>query len=244
MKYLRILEKLKQKNNEYHLKPTPTIVFLGDSVTHGCFELIEGKDKPIEVICDFEAVYHNQLKKMLNIIFPIAQINIINSGISGDTATGGLSRIERDVLKFNPDLVVICYGLNDSNKGRGKLNEYIDTLYQIFSMLKKNNAEVIFMTPNMKNTYISPTIKNKLIIEMAMLNMENQLNGTLDEYIQSTKELCLKENIIICDCYSKWQKLYLNGVDTTSLLSNLINHPTREMHKLFASSLFETIMFS
>lgn len=239
-----IKEKIKQKNENYQSYPSPTIVFLGDSVTHGCFELFEKKDKKIEVVCDFKSVYHSQLKKMLNNIFPCAPINVINSGISGDTAQGGFLRLERDVLKFNPDLVVICYGLNDSNRGREKLNEYTEALFQIFSELKKNKIEVIFMTPNMKNVYISPMLKGELIIEMARLNMENQLSGILDLYIESAKDLCKKENIVVCDCYDKWQRLYKSGVDTTLLLSNLINHPTREMHKLFAWSLFETIMFS
>ena len=32
-----------------------------------------------------------------------------------------------------------------------------------------------------------------------------------------------------------------NGVNTTRLLANYINHPTREMHALFAETLYETI---
>ena len=32
------------------------------------------------------------------------------------------------------------------------------------------------------------------------------------------------------------------GVDTTELLSNYINHPKREMHWLFASSLVDAMM--
>lgn len=240
---MRIVEKIRQKNENYHLSSTPTIVFLGDSVTHGCFEIIEGAKGTLEVVCDFEAVYHNQLKKILSMVFPFAPINIVNAGISGDTSQGGLQRLERDVLKFNPDLVVVCYGLNDSNKGKDYLNEYLEGLAGIFLELKKNDIEVIFLTPNMKNTYISPAIKSLPLIEMAKLNMESQINGTLDLYIYSAKELCQKEKVVVCDCYEKWKKLYYSGVDTTSLLSNFINHPNRPMHKLFAWSLFETIMF-
>lgn len=95
----------------------------------------------------------------------------------------------------------------------------------------------------MKNTYISLAIKSLPLIEMAKLNMESQINGTLDLYIDSAKELCKKEKVVVCDCYEKWKKLYHSGVDTTNLLSNFINHPNRPMHKLFAWSLFETIMF-
>lgn len=58
-----IVEKIRQKNENYRSSPIPTIVFLGDSVTHGCFEVIEGAKGTLEVVCDFEAVYHNQFKK-------------------------------------------------------------------------------------------------------------------------------------------------------------------------------------
>ncbi|MBQ8525468.1 MAG: hypothetical protein IJ460_01945 [Clostridia bacterium] len=44
----------------------------------------------------------------------------------------------------------------------------------------------------------------------------------------------------MCDCYAKWKKLS-ETEDTTMLLVNRINHPTREMHELFAQSLFELL---
>jgi hypothetical protein len=47
--------------------------------------------------------------------------------------------------------------------------------------------------------------------------------------------------IKICDCYSAWKKR-AETEDTTLLLANRINHPVREMHELFASMLFETVM--
>ena len=47
-------------------------------------------------------------------------------------------------------------------------------------------------------------------------------------------------NIPVCDCYAKWKEL-AKTQDTTMLLANRINHPTKEMHELFAQSLFEMI---
>ena len=46
----------------------------------------------------------------------------------------------------------------------------------------------------------------------------------------------------VCDCYAKWKLLSQNGVDTTALLANGINHPSREMAWMFAYSLLETMM--
>jgi hypothetical protein len=47
--------------------------------------------------------------------------------------------------------------------------------------------------------------------------------------------------IPVCDCYAKWKALSQTQ-DTTMLLANYINHPTKEMHELFAQSLYDMIM--
>jgi lysophospholipase L1-like esterase len=51
----------------------------------------------------------------LNARFP--DVQIINSGVSGNTAANGLARLERDVLDRNPDLVLISFGLNEMKNG-------------------------------------------------------------------------------------------------------------------------------
>jgi len=56
----------------------------------------------------------------------------------------------------------------------------------------------------------------------------------------AARELCERKNIPVCDCYSKWKELSKTE-DTTMLLANRINHPTKEMHELFAQSLFEML---
>ena len=85
------------------------IVFLGDSVTHGCFASgygIIGHDR--------FASYTMKFHKMISVLFPNTVFNIINSGIGGDTATTGLARLDRDVIAYHPDLVVVSFGLNDT----------------------------------------------------------------------------------------------------------------------------------
>ena len=65
--------------------------------------------------------------------------------------------------------------------------------------------------------------------------------GRLDEYLLAAKEAARDCGVKVCDCYARWQKMRAAGVDTTALLCNHINHPSREMHDLFAVSLLETI---
>jgi len=71
--------------------------------------------------------------------------------------------------------------------------------------------------------------------------MDIQNGGVLDAYVEAAKDTCREYGVTICDCYAKWKQLFKSGVDITSLLSNRINHPTREMNTLFAVSLLETM---
>ena len=45
------------------------------------------------------------------------ELKIINSSISGDTTIGGLSRIESDLKKHNPNFVLVELGGNDALRG-------------------------------------------------------------------------------------------------------------------------------
>jgi acyl-CoA thioesterase-1 len=71
-----------------------TIVFLGNSITHG-HRLSQ------------EAAFPHRLGEALG-------VRAINAGISGDTTEGGLRRIDRDVLAHQPRVVVVELGVNDA----------------------------------------------------------------------------------------------------------------------------------
>lgn len=62
----------------------------------------------------------------------------------------------------------------------------------------------------------------------------------MDLFIKEACKLAVNMNIKVCDCYSEWKRLSKKK-DTTKLLANRINHPVKEMHKLFADNLFKII---
>lgn len=234
---------ISQKNSDLYGTKQVTVAFLGDSVTHGCFEVVKTGAVSIDTRYDYKSVYHNKLKEMFNTIFPAAPLNIINAGISGGSAPNGLDRIERDVLRYSPDLVVVCFGLNDVHNGLEKLDVYKSALKGIFRRLRDENIETIFLTPNMMNINVSPNITDDFIVKIAESFAKVQNSGLMDTYVEGAREACADEGIPVCDCYAKWKKLADSGVNVTELLSNYLNHPMRDMHLLFASSLFELIMF-
>ncbi len=237
---MRIIEKLAAKARDNLHEPGVTIAFLGDSVTQGCFEVFEKNDGGIEAVYDPRNAYHRQLQDILAVLYPTVTVSIINAGIGGDNATAAVSRLERDVLHRNPDLTVVCFGLNDSGGGDPGIPRYTDSLRTIFRRLKENGSEVVFLTPNLKATEISCHVPQGMQRDIAKTIADSQLDGTMDRYMDAARALCAEEQVPVCDCYKKWQTLKHGGVNTTELLSNYLNHPTREMNWMFAYSLVET----
>lgn len=224
---MKLLEKLKMNRDELVQHGPINIVAYGDSVTHGGFAGAE---------VDQEAVYHNLLKKRILQISSYVPVNVINAGVGGLTAAQSLERMERHVFSHSPDLVIVSFGLNDVN---GPLEEYLSALRTIFGRCKEYGVDTIFMTPNMLNTYVAEGTEDKHI-PYAHITAEYQNSGKMDTYIGAAVALAKEMSILVADCYGKWKKL-AETEDTTLLLDNRINHPTRQMHQLFADTLFDVI---
>lgn len=239
---LKIIQRLQEKAKKIHDVSPITIAFLGDSVTQGCFECYLTTDGGLETVYDYKNAYSTRLKEILNMLYPNVQINIINSGISGDSATRGALRVERDILAYNPDLVVVSYGLNDSTQGVDGIEQYKKSLASIFGDLQSKGIDTIFVTQNVMNTKVSPHLKEKLFINLAN-NFANtiQNNGVLHAYFEEAKQLCEKYGVKVCDLHSAWERMIEIGVDTTELLANKLNHPVREIHYYMAIKLMETM---
>ncbi|MBQ4630178.1 MAG: GDSL family lipase [Clostridia bacterium] len=239
---MEIIKKISERKSARYNGKIPTIVFFGDSVTQGCFEVYTKNNRSVETVYDQSSAYHKYLADMLSVLFPSVPVNIINAGISGDNTEGALSRIEHDVLLYKPDLTVVCFGLNDCVvKGIDYTQQYAANLAQVFSILKSNGSEVIYMTPNMMCTEVSCHIVDNNIANIAADVAKAQNNKVLDAFLEAGKKSAVECGAKVCDVYAKWKCMYESGVDTNELLANNINHPTREMNRLFAWSLLETM---
>ena len=74
------------------------VTLLGDSITHG------GK-------------YGTYLQLFWDLRFPGSETRIMNCGVSGGTASGGLQRWEKDVLAQEADRIFVMFGMNDVGHG-------------------------------------------------------------------------------------------------------------------------------
>lgn len=80
------------------------IVFHGHSVPAGYH--VTPDVRPFE---SYPHLVHRELKRR----YPHAVINVIVTAIGGENSASGAERFERDVLRHQPDLVLIDYALND-----------------------------------------------------------------------------------------------------------------------------------
>ena len=75
-----------------------TVVFLGDSITAA-------------------RTYGKIIENYTLLRFPDRRVRFVNAGWGGDTAAGGLARLDRDVLDRGATLVTVAYGINDIGWG-------------------------------------------------------------------------------------------------------------------------------
>ena len=206
-----------------------TIVALGDSVTHGSVGFGDEMD--------YDTVYWNRLRKKLQAVNEFVPVNMINAGIGGDTATQCLKRLDSQVLAYHPDLVIVCYGLNDVNH---PLESYRESLRTIFARCQAAGCEVVFLTPNMLNTYVVEDVEERYR-EYSATTAAWQNEGRMDAFMDAAREVAAEAGVAVCDCYAIWKEISRTQ-DTTRLLANRINHPTREMHALFADELYRMLL--
>lgn len=93
---------------------TVRIVCLGDSVTFGYRVPTVWPDKPTEY--DPEALpYPMLLEKQLRAANPGRAIDVVTMAVPGYTSHQGLTWLQRDIDKFQPDLLIVSFGWNDAS---------------------------------------------------------------------------------------------------------------------------------
>ena len=217
----------------------PSLCFFGDSVTHGEFEFTNGYK---ESVWKPELVYHKLLADRINAEYG-KDIVAINAGVGGNFSGDGLRRIQTDVLDKRPDFCCVMFGTNDvtnSRKGAQALEEYKQNLRQIVGLLRGENIEVVLMTPGM---LCSHGVKGFSGFWWFVHKFYESLqkSGKMDEYVQGMRDVAKELDVPLADAYAEWKRMQSEGVDTTALLINGMNHPAPEMHKIFADKLFDLI---
>jgi lysophospholipase L1-like esterase len=151
------------------------IVFLGDSITQAG----AGAKGYVTLIRQALEKKHKDLG-----------IEVIGAGISGNKVPDLQARLERDVLKRKPTVVVIYIGINDVWHGerdpkRGTSKEkYQEGLEDVIDRIHKTGARVLLCTPSV--------IGEKT-------DGSNTNDKKLDEYSALSRKVAKAKKVPVCD---------------------------------------------
>lgn len=208
-------------------------VAVGDSVTQGCMRSAE---------FEYERVYHQTARRMMERRYPGTVVNTINSGVGGDTAEGSRSRWDRDVLMYRPDLVTICFGHNDVHAGEAGRGPFILAVGDLIRCVRSTtDADIALLTPCMmmkRDNGRIAEMHRPLVGQFVKLAEE----GHLAAYHASLLELAEIEGIPCLDVYAMWESMELAGIDIHDRLANGINHPDADFHEQLGVALGKLLL--
>lgn len=114
-----------------------TIVALGDSNTQITFHT-QGRQNWVGLLG--EALFER---------YGAQAFTLINAGRCASTVRESLGRLERDVLRFRPDLVIVALGMNDATRGAAGLEAFAADVRELIRRIREGcGSEVLICTPN------------------------------------------------------------------------------------------------
>lgn len=171
-------------------KQDENIVFFGDSITEG-YNVKEFYD----------------------------ELNVVNSGISGNQTIDLLTQIDTRLYDYNPSKTIILIGINDVNNGKSD-NEILNNLKGIIKGIKKNRKSSDIYIQS-----IYPVNRDLGERTTEMLDNEDLNNKRVKNLNKKIKHLCKKEGIpyinvydSLCDKDGNLKSIYTNdGVHLNDL---------------------------
>lgn len=130
----------------FAIKPRQTVLFIGDSITD-CGR--RGTDRPLG------NGYVRFISDLIDWKYPGHKLNIINTGISGNTVRDLSNRWTDDCIRFQPDWLSIKVGINDIHRWLRKVpdasvtaEEFAELYDRILSEAKKRTrAQFVLVDP-------------------------------------------------------------------------------------------------
>jgi len=152
------------------------------------------------------------------------KVIMINAGHCGQGAKNALPRLKRDVLRFDPDMVIICFW--DGN---------MDDMRELIKKIRQSSdAEILLRTPNPIVATNQPSVVPKVAAG------KEWPNTSVKEVVQKIVKLGKELNITVVDHYKLWieSDYSHNGPDVTTpsklwLRMSDSFHPGPLGHKIF-----------
>jgi lysophospholipase L1-like esterase len=179
-----------------------TIVAFGDSITAG-YAVRRG----------FPSFWKALLKEK----YSEAVVEMINSGISGDTSMDGLARLDWAALSYEPDLVTINFGINDCVLGLD-LEEFEMNLVEMVRRIRAGPSSEILL--------------------LSSLPLETPpYDKWVRDYYQAVERVAREMDVGFVDVYGAWMQRVAQGTPLRSLILPGLDHPNEAGYKIIADEL-------
>ena len=179
-----------------------TIVCFGDSITAG-YAVRRG----------FPSFWLESLRQR----FPDSKIEMINSGISGDTSQDGLGRLDWAVLSYEPDLVTINFGINDCVLGLSREEFEMNLVEMVRRIRAGPDSEILLLS---SQPLESPPYDQRVL-----------------DYYQTVERVAKEMNVGFVDVYGAWMKRVRAGMPLDSLILPGLDHPNEAGYRIIAEEL-------
>ena len=137
-------------------KNNDTVCLIGDSITHS-------------------GPYHSYVFLYYATRFPQMRLKFINCGISGDSASGMMGRLQNDVFSNNATVATLSAGMNDVNRGlysqtkvpadaenskRKAIDGFKNNVRKISDALASKGVRQVFITPTIYDEDVDSTVES------------------------------------------------------------------------------------
>lgn len=162
---------------------------------------------------------------------------VIKMGLPGETAPEGLRRFKRHVVRFNPGIVLIMYGANDSYAPSGNENpavsaqQFMDSLEQMILQSKEHQILPVLMTT-------TPISLEGIFSEDPQT--DNSHNANVRKYMGMVNSIALKNGVHLIDHFRVWMEMDENVSILQKYLPDGV-HPNVEGNRLIAQTIFNAL---
>lgn len=156
-----------------------------------------------------------------------SQLNGTNFGVSQNTTTDGLTRIQT-VIDSKPKLVLIMFGLNDAYIDAGQtlprtsLTQYKANLLTIVKAFRRADIKPVLMTPN--------------------ASTHTDFNYQLRPYVDAVRLIAKEHHVLLVDNYEVFAEAQIEGL-TDSLYADW-QHPNATGQSLMFNNILSVLRSS
>jgi lysophospholipase L1-like esterase len=169
---------------------------------------------------------------------------IINAGVAGNNSTDLLARVESDVLRHKPDLVILMVGTNDVNSRKHVSSpQYAQNLGWIADQILRAKSRLLLMT-------ILPAYEPYLFTRhpKEFYGTEGS-RGVIANANEIIRQMADEKKVPLLDLFHIYDRVGNIGLNSDSLIRNEANsgstdgiHPTPEGYRVIAIAVHQFIL--